>query len=285
MLDRLGHQVGRATDRHQVDCAKFLDGIDGHLAALCFTDHAGEPGFLQHGVGELVHTGRGCRASRANHLLAHRVHRPHVIDEAALQINWQFLAFLDHVHHLLVGRIAAGQHLAGQQHGFTRLPLFHLFRGHRIQVHTANVLAHFPGNLRPVFQARRGLQGRAGAVQGKVGMPGGGTVRNDSDRLVGRVGRVVLHLHIQNGGQATEALGANTEIVDLVEQLQAQLFSAIGGTTLFQIVNIDRIEQGFLRHFHGFLGRAANTNTQHARRTPARAHLRHHFQHPVDDRV
>src|SRR5690606_36015073 len=98
-----------------------------------------------------------------------------------------------------------------------------------------------------LVQARRGLQGRTSAIQHKVRVAGSGTVGNNRHRLVGRVGGVILDFHIQNGGQATQPLGANAQLVHLLKQLQTQFFSTIGGTTGLQIVNIDRVQQSFFR--------------------------------------
>ena len=95
------------------------------------------------------------------------------------------------------------------------------------------------------------------------------------------MGRVVFDLHIQNRGQAAEPLGTNTQLIHLVKQFQTQLLGTVGGATGLQVMDINRIQQRLLGQLHCFFSSAAYANTQHARRTPASAHLRHHFQHPV----
>ncbi len=73
-------------------------------------------------------------------------------------------------------------------------------------------------------------------------MPGCSAVRDNGHRFVGRVSRIVLHLYIQYGRQTAKTLCANTQIINLFEQFQTQLFSTIGSATRLQIMNIDRIE-------------------------------------------
>src|SRR5690606_5270894 len=120
-----------------------------------------------------------------------------------------------------------------------------------------------------------------GAIQSKVRVSSRRAVRNNRNRFVCCVSRVIFYLHIQHSRQATQALSTNAKIVNLVEQLEAQFFSAIGGTTCLQIVDIDWVQQGFLCQLHSLLSRTTNTYTQHSRRTPASTHLRHHFQNPI----
>ena len=184
-----------------------------------------------------------------------------------------------------MGSIPASQHLAGEQDGFARLPVLYVFRGHRIEVHATHVVAHFPGDFRPVFQARRRLQGRSGTIQGEMRVASRSTVRDDGHRLIGSVRWVILDLNVQNGGQATQPLGTDTQIIHLVEQLKTQFLGSVRGTARFQVVDIDRIQQGFLGHFHRLFGGTANTNAQHARRAPASPHLRNHFKNPIDNRI
>ena len=60
-----------------------------------------------------------------------------------------------------------------------------------------------------------------------MGVPGGGAVGNDGDGLVGGMGGEVFHFDVQHRGQATQALGADAQAIDLVEQLQAQFFGPV----------------------------------------------------------
>ncbi len=100
---------------------------------------------------------------------------------------------------------------------------------------------------------------------------------------------VHVDLHIQHGGQATQALGAYAQRIDLLEQLQAQLFHLIelgtAGCLLLQLVHVEVFHQAFLGQQHGFFSGAANADAQHARWAPARTHGRHGLEHPVDDVV
>ena len=113
----------------------------------------------------------------------------------------------------------------------------------------------------------------------------GSAVRDHRHRQVGRVGRVVLDLDIEHGGQATQALRADAQRVDLLVQLQAQLLGAVRRTAGLQVSDVDRLHQRFLGQQHRLLRGAADADAEHARRTPAGAHGRHGLQHPVDDGV
>ncbi len=184
-----------------------------------------------------------------------------------------------------MGRVTAGEQLAGQQDGVAGLPGLHLFRGHRVQVDALGALVVAPGDLRPLFQVRSLEIRRAGAVEDKVGVAGGGAVGDDRHRLVGRVGGVIRHLHVQHRGQAAQALGADAQGVDLLEQLQAQFLGTGLRAPRLQLVDVDGVHQGLLGDQHGLLGGAADADAEHARRAPAGAHLRHLLEHPVDHRI
>ncbi len=54
-------------------------------------------------------------------------------------------------------------------------------------------------------------------------VPGGRAVGDDRDGLVGRMGRIVFDLHVQNGGQPAKPLGPDAERVHLFVQLQTKL--------------------------------------------------------------
>ncbi len=180
--------------------------------------------------------------------------------------------------------VAAGQQLAVEQQGLARLPAGDVFRSDRVQIDTG-ALGGVVGDLRPVFQRRRVEHHRATAIQGEVRMAGGRAVRDHRHRQIGGVGREVLDLDVQHGGQAAQALRTDAQRVDLVEQLQAQLFGAVGGATGLELVDVDRLHQRFLGQQHRLLGGAADADAEHARRAPAGAHGRHGLEYPVHDRV
>ncbi len=95
------------------------------------------------------------------------------------------------------------------------------------------------------------------------------------------MGGVIHYFYVQHGGQAAQALGANTEGIHFFEQLQTQLLRAGLGTTGLQLMDVDRVHQGFLGDQHGLLGGAADADAKHAWRAPASTHLGNLFQHPV----
>src|SRR5690606_15033491 len=199
--DGLGHQVGGAAYGHQVHRLVVLDGVDGDRAALGLADHAQQAGGLEDLASELVHASCGGRAGRANHLVTHRIDRADVVDEATLEVDRQLFALVQHVDHALVGGVAAGEHLAVEQDGVTRLPALHLFRGDAGEVDAAGARAGVPDDVRVGIQVRGFPRGRAGAVQHEVGVTGGGAVGRDAHRQRGGVGRVVEDLPVQHGGQ------------------------------------------------------------------------------------
>ncbi|KPX08778.1 Unknown protein sequence [Pseudomonas syringae pv. coryli] len=114
---------------------------------------------------------------------------------------------------------------------------------------------------------------------------GGGAVGDHAHRQRRGVGRVIHDLHVEYGGQTAQALSANAQLVDLLEQLQAHLFDTILRAAGFKFMNVDGLHQHFLGHDRGFFCGAADTDAEHARRAPACAHGRNGFQNPVDDRV
>jgi len=116
-------------------------------------------------------------------------------------------------------------------------------------------------------------------------MAGGGAVGDQRDRQVGGVGRVILDLYIEHGGEPAQALRADAERVDLFKKFDAQFFGAIGRAARDQLMDVDFFHQRFFGQQHGFFSGAANADAEHAGRTPTRAHGRHGFQYPVDDRV
>ncbi len=116
-------------------------------------------------------------------------------------------------------------------------------------------------------------------------MAGGSAVGDHRHRLARRVARPVLDLDVEDRRQAAQALRAYAQRVDLVEDLDPQGFDIVGRSPRFQLTHVDRLHQALLGKQHAVLSRAANPDSQHARRAPAGAHLREHFKHPVDDIV
>ena len=97
--------------------------------------------------------------------------------------------------------------------------------------------------------------------------------------------RVHVDLHVQHRGQATQALRADAECIDLFVQLDTQFFQLGLRAALQQLIHVDVIHQRLLGHQHRSLSGAADADAEHARRAPAGAHQRHGLQHPVDQRV
>ena len=113
--------------------------------------------------------------------------------------------------------------LPDQQQHFAGLPRGGFGAGHGVEIHAARA-GDVVGQLRPVVERGRIEKDRAGAVEHDVRVARGGAVGNHGDGQVGGVGRGVEHLHVEHGGQAAESLRADAEAVDLVVELDAQLF-------------------------------------------------------------
>ena len=122
LLDRLRDQVGGAADAHQVGAPVLPDRLDRRRPALGLADHGDEAGLGEHHLGELVHPRRRRRAGRADDLVAHRIDRADVVDDAVGEVHRQRLALGEHVLDPLVRGVAAGQHLAAQEQRLARLP-------------------------------------------------------------------------------------------------------------------------------------------------------------------
>jgi len=113
--------------------------------------------------------------------------------------------------------VATGEHLAVEQDGLARLPALHLFRGDAVEVDAACARAGFPDDFRVGVQRRCFQAGRAGAVEYEVRMTGGGAVGDHAYRQGCGMGRVIHDLDVEHGGQAAQALGADAQLVDLLE--------------------------------------------------------------------
>ncbi|RMN01822.1 hypothetical protein ALQ67_103941 [Pseudomonas savastanoi pv. glycinea] len=284
-LDRLSHQVRSAADGHQVHGFVVADCVDGGRAAFGFADHAQQAGLVEDLAGELIHPrGRG-RACRANDFFAYRINRADVVDETTLEVDRQGFALVEHFDHALVRGVAAGKHLAVEQHGFARLPALHFFRGQGVEVDSAGRWASFPDDFRVGVQRRRFQRCRAAAVEHEVRVAGGRAVGDHAHRQRSGVGRVVHDLDVEHGGQTTQALSADAQLVDLFEQLQTHLFDAALRAAGRQLMNVDGLHQHFLGHDRCLFRGAADADAEHARWAPACAHGWNGFQDPVDDRV
>ena len=110
-------------------------------------------------------------------------------------------------------------------------------------------------------------------------------VRDQCDRLRGRMRRIIQYLHIQHGGQTAQALRTDTQRVHLVIQLDTQFFDTVLRATRLEFGHIDRLHQRLLRKQHGFFRRAADTDAELPRRAPACAHARQLADHPCHDVV
>ena len=120
--DGLGDKVGGSSDGHEVDGTEFLDGLDGDGAALGLADHAEQAGFGEHLAGELVHAGGGGGAGGSDDFFADGIDGADVVDEAVFEVDGEFFAAAEHVGHALVGGVAAGEELAGEEQDFAGLP-------------------------------------------------------------------------------------------------------------------------------------------------------------------
>src|SRR5690606_14233993 len=118
-----------------------------------------------------------------------------VVDEAAGQVHRQRLAAVEHVDHALVRGVAAGQQASVEEQGLARPPGRDLLAGDGVEVDPA-ALGGVVGDLRPVLERGRVQHHRSAAVQGEVGVPGGGAVGDHRHRQVGGVGRVVADLDV-----------------------------------------------------------------------------------------
>ena len=268
----------------------LLDGFDGGRSAFGFADHRDQAGFAEHHVGEAVHAGGGGGAGWADGFVTHRVDRADVINHAVGEINRQIFAFGQHVFDTFVRGIAAGQHLAVEQQRVAGFPAgdFGFGQGVEVDFFALDVVGR-PDHVGPQVEAGWRQIRWATAIEHKVGVAGCRAVRNHRHRLAGGVRWVHLDFDVEHGGQATQALRANAEGVDFVEQLQPHLFKlaelGAGRRLGLEFVHVEVVHQAFFGHQHGFFRGAANADAEHARRAPASAHGRHGFEHPVDDGV
>ena len=122
-----------------------------------------------------------------------------------------------------VGGVAAGEEFAGEQDDLAGLESLDLGAGDGVEVDAAcGVDVH--GEPGPGLERGWGEFGGAAAVEHKVGVAGGGAVGDHGDGQVGGVGGEVEDLDVEHGGEAAESLGADAEGVDLIVELDAELF-------------------------------------------------------------
>ena len=72
---------------------------------------------------------------------------------------------------------------------------------------------------------------------------------------------IIKDLNIHDCRQAAQALSTNAKRVHLVEDLQTQLLNSVARTFILQVLDINRVHEGSLRHQHGFFCRSSNANT------------------------
>ena len=169
---------------------------------------------------------------------------------------------------------------------FARLPGRDFGARDGVEIDATSARAHgIVGELRPVVERRRLEGDGARAVEHEVRMASGCAVGNQRDGEIGGVGGVVLDLHVEDGGEAAESLGADAEGVDLLVELDAQFFGAIRWPARDEFLNVDGLHQGFFGQQHGLLGGAANADAENSGGTPACAHRGDSLEHPVDDGV
>ncbi len=146
-----------------------------------------------------------------------------------------------------------------------------------------------PGHRWPVGQPGWFELGGARAIQVEMDVARGGAIRNQGDRQVGGMRRVIQNFHVEHGGEATQPLRANAQRIDFFVNFQPQGFNArelrATGGAGFQFMDIAWRHDGFLGQQHGFFRRAANADAEDAGRAPACAHAGHGFEYPVDQVV
>ena len=152
-LDGLGDRVGRAADGDEVDGLELADGGDGFGPRSALPIMPSRPVLGKHLACELVHAGGGGGAGGADCLVAHRLDRANVVEEAIFEIYRQFFAAVQHVGEALVRGVAAREQLAGEKKDFAGLPGLDVVVRDRSQIDAAGV-AGCIGELGPGGQYR-----------------------------------------------------------------------------------------------------------------------------------
>ncbi len=254
------------------------------MAAFRLPDHGEQPE-VEHHFGELVHPGRRGRAGRPYDFAHHRVDRADVIDRAALELDRQLFARLEHVVDPLVCRIAPGQHLARQQQAVAVVPASHLFGSQRVEIDSLGRAVGLPGNLRIIVEAGRFEIGRTRTVEREMRVARGSAVGNHRHGLAGGMAGRIEYFHVEYRRQSAKALRTDAHGIDRIEDIDAQLLDIVLRAALLELAHVDRIHQALLRQLHAMLRRATDPDAQHPRGAPARAHRGNLFDHPVDDIV
>ena len=121
----------------------------------------------EHLAGELVHAGGGGGAGGADDFFADGIDGADVVDEAVAEVDGEFFAAVEHVGDALVGGVAAGEELAGEEDDFAGLPGGGFFAGDGVEVDAAGA-GDVVGEFGPVVERRRIEIDRAGAVEDDV---------------------------------------------------------------------------------------------------------------------
>src|ERR1700751_1188174 len=111
----------------------------------------------------------------------------------------------------------------------------------------------------------------------------GGAVGDHGDRQIGGVRGIVANLHIENRGEAAQALCPDTEFIDFPVQLDSRLFELAGGAARDDFLDVDVLHEGLFGEEHGFFGGAADTDAEYAGRAPSGAHGGDGLKNPVND--
>ena len=158
-------------------------------------------------------------------------------------------------------------------------------RRQRVEIDPDRRAVGLPVDVGPFVELGRLEIGRPRAVEREMRVARRRAVRDHRHRLGRGMGRPVEDLDVEDGRQPAEPLRADAERVDLVEDLDAQRLD-IGlrpARALSCAMSIGSIRL-CLASIIALLRGAADADPEHPRRAPAGAHLRHHLEHPVDDR-
>ena len=181
--------------------------------------------------------------------------------------------------------IAPGQHPAAQKQPVAMFPARHFFGGQIVKIDPLGGAVRLPVYVGPFIQLWRLEIGRSAAVEGEMRMAGGGAIGNHRHRLARCMAGRIVNLHIKHGRKPAQPLRAHALGIHGIVNVDPQLFDIVLRAALLQLRHIDRVHEALLGQLHAMFCRAANTDAEHARRTPSGAHRRYLFKHPVDDIV
>ena len=83
----IGHQECRPAHGNQISGPVLGNGRDRFRSSFCFAHHGEQSRLTQHGVGESVHAIRGGGTRGTDDLRAHRIHRPHVVNDPSFEVQ------------------------------------------------------------------------------------------------------------------------------------------------------------------------------------------------------